>query len=299
MKIFIAGGTGFVGKHLVETLDKAGHSISALVRSPASAKKLPVKVETVAGDPMRPGAWQEAIPGHDAVINLTGNSIFSRWNKSSKQRIRDSRILSTRNIVDGLPEDSTGITLINASAAGFYGFCEDEEKFEDSSPGNDFLASVCVEWEKEAHRAEDKGARVVVSRFALVLGKDGGALAQMLPIFKSGLAGPLGSGRQWFPWIHISDLTEAIAFLLAHPDISGPVNLAAPHPVRNKEYARALGKALHRPAVIPVPGFALRIALGELATVLTEGCRMMPGVLNNAGFSFSFPTVESAFADLI
>ena len=235
MKIFIAGGTGFVGKHLVETLDKAGHSISALVRSPASAKKLPVKVETVSGDPMRPGSWQEAIPGHDAVINLTGNSIFSRWNKSSKQRICDSRILSTRNIVDGLPEDSTGITLINASAAGFYGFCGDEEKFEDSSPGNDFLASVCVEWEKEAHRAEIKGARVVVSRFALVLGKDGGALAQMLPIFKSGLAGPLGSGRQWFPWIHISDLTQAIAFLLTHPDISGPVNLAAPHPVRNKE----------------------------------------------------------------
>jgi hypothetical protein len=299
MNVFIAGGTGFIGQALIRKLLQEGHAVTALARTPEKLGKLSGKIRTVSGSPLIPGPWQQEVAGHDAIINLTGASIFTRWTPEAKKMILRSRIDSTRNIVEAIPAQAPSpLTLINASAAGFYGFCGDEAKYETDPPGAGFLASVCQAWENEANKAQGK-ARVVLMRTAVVLGKNGGALAAMLPAFRLGVGGKLGHGRQWFPWIHLEDLIDALIFLMENQEIHGPVNLGAPVPVRNGDFTRYLGQALHRPTFFGVPRFALHLALGELSTVVLEGCRMVPGVLREKGFNFRFPEVQPALEDIV
>lgn len=299
MKIFIAGGTGFIGQALIKKLLLVGHAVTALARNPAKLGDLSDQIRMVPGSPLIPGPWQQELASHEVIINLTGASIFTRWTPTAKEMILHSRIAATRNIVEAIPaQGPPPVTLINASASGFYGFCQDEEKYETDLPGTGFLASVCQAWENEANQAQGK-ARVVLMRTGVVLGKNGGALAAMLPAFRLGIGGRLGHGRQWFPWIHLDDLTNAIIFLMESKKIHGPVNLSAPRPVRNGEFTKCLGQTLHKPTFLTLPRFALQFALGELSSVVLEGCRMMPDVLLKNGFSFRFSEVQSAIENLV
>ena len=191
------------------------------------------------------------------------------------------------------------ITLFSASAVGYYGFHGDEELTEDSPPGDDFLAGVAVEWEREALKARETGARVVITRFGIVLGPGGGALGQMIPLFRMFVGGPIGSGRQWFSWVHIHDLAEAFVFLLNHREISGPVNLCSPIPVRNRTLARALGKALHRPSIFPAPAFMVKLILGEFGSVILNGQKVFPRRLLNSGFIFQYPHIDEAIESIV
>jgi uncharacterized protein (TIGR01777 family) len=300
MRIFITGGTGFVGRHLVSRLIGEGHTITVLSRAEKARDMLPGGISIVLGDPTGAGAWQDSVKGKDCIINLAGTSLFTRWTPEAKELIRESRISTTRNIVDAIePASGENITLFSTSAVGYYGFHGDEELAEESPPGDDFLARVAVDWENEARKAEGKGARVVITRFGIVLGEKGGALAQMIPIFRKYLGGPLGSGKQWFSWIHMGDLVGAFVFLMSHGEVSGPVNLTSPHPVRNEEVARAIGKAMRRPSFLPVPGFMLKLVLGEFGSVLLEGQRVIPRKLMDSGYVFIFPEIGEALKSLI
>jgi hypothetical protein len=191
------------------------------------------------------------------------------------------------------------MTLFSASAVGYYGFHGDEEIDEASAQGQDFLARLAVEWEGEAIKAEEKGARVVITRFGIVLGEKGGALGQMVPLFKKFIGGPIGSGKQWFSWVHIKDLAEAFVFLMKHPKISGPVNLCSPHPVQNRDLANALGSVLHRPSFMPAPGFMIKLVLGEFGSVILEGQRVIPRQLLKHGFAFQYPEITRALQDIL
>lgn len=295
MKIFLTGGTGFVGKSLAPALIREGHEVTVLTRS---GKGGPPGVSLVEGDPTQKGGWQAAIKEHDAVINLAGASIFTRWTDESKKIIRESRLLTTRNLVGAL-EGARVRHFFSTSAVGYYGFHKNEALTEESLPGDDFLARLGRDWEKEAREAEKKGCRVVITRFGIVLGEKGGALGQMIPLFRKYLGGPLGSGNQWFSWIHIEDLTAAFLFLLGHPEFSGPVNFTAPNPVRNRELAKTIGKAMGRPSFLPVPGFMLKLALGEFGSILLEGQKVIPQKLLNSGFQFRYPEIEQAIEQII
>jgi uncharacterized protein (TIGR01777 family) len=301
MDIFVTGGSGFVGKTLCQHLLDRGHEVTVLSRSAESSARMPRGVGHCLGDPTRPGPWQEEAARYQGFINLAGASIFERWTPAHKANILGSRVQSTRNLVQAMARrnDPEPATLVSASAVGYYGFRGDEELTEDAPPGEDFLAQVCRQWEEEASRAGDLGAKVVRARFGIVLGAGGGALSQMLPIFRKGLGGPLGHGRQWFSWIHQADLVEAIIQCLESPELAGPVNCAAPNPVTNRELARALGRALKRPAFLPAPGLAVKLLLGEFGSVLLEGQRVLPAKLMADGFSFRFPTIDQALADLL
>ena len=295
MKIFITGGTGFVGKTLAPALVRSGHEASILTRS--GRGEFP-GISWIEGDPTQKGKWQEAVKEHGVIINLAGASIFTRWTEEAKRIIRDSRILTTRHLLEAM-DGGMGKTLLSTSAIGYYGFHGDEDLTEDSPPGGDFLALLAKDWEAEAKEAEKKGCRVVLTRFGIVLGEKGGALGQMIPLFNKYVGGPLGSGKQWFSWIHIEDLTRAFLFLLEHPEISGPVNFTAPKPVRNKEVAQCLGRILGRPAFLPAPGFMLRLVLGEFGSILLEGQRVLPQKLMQAGFQFSYPEIDRALRQVI
>lgn len=299
MNVFIAGGTGFIGQALIKKLLLNGHAVTALVRNPKKLEGLSSQLHMVQGSPLIPGPWQQELASHEVIINLTGASIFTRWTPAAKKMILHSRVAATKNIVEAIPaQGPSPLTLINASASGYYGFCQDEEKYETDPSGSDFLATVCQAWEKEALQAQDK-VRVVLMRTGVVLGENGGALAKMLPAFRLGIGGKLGHGRQWFPWIHLDDLTSAILFCMENREIAGPVNLCAPTPVSNAELTSILGRVLHRPTFLAVPGFALRLVLGELSSVVLEGCNMMPGVLMKNGFSFRFPALQPALENII
>ncbi|MGV1098856.1 TIGR01777 family oxidoreductase [Thiovibrio sp. JS02] len=299
MNVFIVGGTGFLGNALIRKLLASGHRVTALARSPHKLRPFLSEIRVLKGSPLEPHGWQQEVARHEVLINLTGANIFRRWTKKNKELILASRLDSTRNLVAAIPENPPRpVTLINTSASGFYGFCGDEEKYEDAPAGEDFLATVCRAWEKEATRAQGK-ARVITMRIGIVLGKNGGALARMLPGFRLGVAGKLGHGRQWFPWIHLEDLTDAILFCMENKAIQGPVNMSAPNPVRNLEFTKAMGTVLHRPTFMAVPAFLVRLALGELGSVVLEGCRMMPGVLVGRGFSFRFGELKSALENIL
>jgi uncharacterized protein (TIGR01777 family) len=250
---------------------------------------------------MKAELTQEKIVGHDIVINLAGASIFRRWNKENKKAIYQSRILSTRNIVDAINKHADRkIVLLNGSAVGFYGFREDEELDESSLPGNDFLATVVKDWEAEALKSEGEGNRVVLCRIGVILGKDGGALSRMLSVFKWGIGSPLGSGKQWFSWICLPDLVNIFLYLMQDKTISGPVNCTSPNPVTNREMTTSLGKALHRPVFLPpVPAFVLNAVLGEFSEVFVRGQKVIPARLIAKGFVFQYPEIESAFASLV
>lgn len=300
MKILITGGRGFVGTQLTSRFIQDGNEVTILTRSRKGPGKGPAGISYLQGDPTQKGPWQEAIINHDAVINLAGASIFSKWTEEHKKAIRESRVNTTQNIVEGIPSvPSKKITLLSTSAVGYYGFCGDEELVEDSPPGNDFLARIAKEWEGEALKARDKGARVVITRFGIVMGEKGGALSQMIPLFKKYIGGPIGSGKQWFSWVHIKDLAEAFAFLLKHPEISGPVNVCSPNPVRNKDLAKALGKALHKPSFLPAPGFMVKLVLGEFGSVILEGQRVIPRRLLERGFVFQYPDIKKALESIL
>src|SRR5512145_1575179 len=230
MKIFMTGGTGFVGTYLTKRLIAEGHAVTILTQTPTGADLKMPGLTYLIGNPNIRGKWQDAVREHDVMINLAGASIFSRWTAAQKKILLSSRIETTRHLVEALPDDSRHITFFSTSAVGYYGFHEDEELTESDPPGNDFLASLAFAWEQEAGLARNKGARVIITRFGIVLGKNGGALGQMIPLFKYFLGGPLGSGRQWFSWIHMKDLAEAFIFLLEHKDVSGAINLCSPRP---------------------------------------------------------------------
>jgi len=298
MKIFITGGSGFIGKHLSAFLLGRGHSVTAIGRRPLEAFIENDHFTYLKSDTSQSGKWQESLQGMDAVVNLAGQTIFKRWSKRYKQIIYDSRILTTRHIVEALPAGGH-TTLCSASATGYYGDRADDILTEIEPPGTDFLAHVAADWETEVLLAGEKGNRVVTARFGIVLGKGGGALSRMIPAFKSFAGGPVGSGTQWFPWIHIDDLTAAVLFVIENKRVQGPVNLCTPHPVRNRELSNTLGKILNRPALVPVPAFMLRLALGELGSALLASQRVVPERLTQSGFAFKHPGIEEAISAIV
>jgi len=298
MKAIITGGLGFIGTQLSIQLLEKGHQVAIIDHSPQPGPNTPEKARYIYADTTVPGAWQEEVRDQDVVINLAGASIFRRWDDNAKKSIYESRILTTRNIVEAMP-DKRGTLLCNTSAVGYYGFRGDEKLTEKDGPGDDFLAGVCVDWEKEANKAINKGARVAITRFGIVLGKTGGVLGKMIPAFKRFAGGPLGNGEQWFSWIHMEDLLNAFLFVVENKNMYGPINFCSPDPVRNRDFAKALGKVLFRPAFLPMPAFILRIALGEFGSVLLEGQRVIPSVLLSCGFAFKYPDITAALREVV
>jgi uncharacterized protein (TIGR01777 family) len=288
-----AGGTGFVGVSLANRLRARGDEVTVLGHAAGRPRGLDAAVEVLVADATVAGAWQRRLAAHETVVNLAGAPIFTRWSAASKRVIRESRLLTTRNVVDALPAGG-GVTLLSTSAVGYYGFRGDEWLDEDARPGDDFLARLCVEWEGEARRAGERGARVVIARFGIVLGPGGGVLGQMAPLFRAFLGGRLGSGDQWFSWIHVEDLLAALEFLAGRPQSSGAYNLTAPEPVTNRALTRELGRVLHRPTLLPAPAFAVRLALGEFGDVLLRGQRVQPRRLLAEGFRFAHPAFAAA-----
>jgi uncharacterized protein (TIGR01777 family) len=306
MKVFVMGGTGLIGSALIPRLLDRKDSVVLLTRRPDHARaRWRDQCAVVEGDPMKAGPWMDVVKDCDAVINLVGESIFTqRWNDEFKILLRDSRILSTQNAVKALaqnPKNSVGNprVLVNASAIGFYGPRGDEELTEDGSPGHDTLGKVGVEWEKAARAAEANGVRVALMRIGVVLAKEGGALPQMLPPFRFGVGGPIGFGKQWFSWIHIDDMVGLLLLALDHPQAHGPINGTAQNPVTNKVFSKALGRALHRPAIFPVPPLMLKLRFGQVAEVLTTGQRVIPAKALALGYKFKYPDIDPALAKLV
>ena len=298
MKIFITGGSGFVGTHLVQDLLYRGHRVIAVGTSSAHKNPPNENFRYISADTTLKGPWQDVLEDVDAIINLAGRNIFKLWSDTYKNQIYNSRILTTRNLVEAVPE-SKGIILCSTSGAGYYGNRADEVLMEDASPGSDFLAKVSIDWEKEAFLAEKKGVRVAAMRFGVVLDKNGGALAKMIPAFKSFAGGPLGSGLQWFPWIHMDDLISAINFILENDEIKGPVNFCAPNPIRNRDFGKALGNVLKRPSFMKVPLFMIRLVMGEMGTLLTNSQKVIPHKLLRHGFKFQHPDIDHALGDIL
>jgi len=299
MKIFMTGGSGFVGTFLSRELMREGREITILSRRARQPDPAFPGIRHITGDPTREGPWMAAAREHDWIINLAGASVFSRWTAAAKKELLESRILTTQNLVKALSQGDRRQLFCSTSAIGYYGNREDEELTEDSPPGADFLARLAADWEAEALKAQDLGIRTVVTRFGLVLGRGGGVLSQMAPLFRKFLGGPVGSGRQWFSWIHQRDHARAFLLVKDHPEISGPVNFTAPHPVRNRDLAKALGRVLHRPAFMPAPAFMIRLVLGEFGQVILEGQKVLPKKLLDAGFEFLYPTIDKALEDLL
>lgn len=303
MKIFITGGTGFVGRHLCKHFIEDGHHVIAVARSyePESLQAQIVdhpNFTYIAADTTRAGDWQGRLSGCDAAVNLAGKSIFTLWTDKAKRQIYDSRVKTTRNLVEALSPDGR-TTLVNASAVGYYGDRGDETLSETEPPGDDFLASLAKDWEGEALKARQKGTRVVLTRFGIVLGKGGGAMEMMIPVFRMFMGGRLGSGKQWFPWVHIHDLTAAVRFVIDRPSIEGAVNFCAPNPVRNEDLAAALGEKLDRPAMLPAPSIAVKGLLGEFGEALLCSQRARPEVLMASDFAFAYPDIRQALDQIV
>ncbi|RJQ19422.1 MAG: TIGR01777 family protein [Nitrospiraceae bacterium] len=289
MNILITGGTGFIGTALCRELRNTGHTVIVTSRRRSDSKE---KLTWDPPDLIPP----DVISNFDAVINLAGEPIASgRWTKEKKRKILSSRVTATRALVDSMRNAGAkpGV-LISASAIGYYGAHGDEYVTEDTPPSSDFLADVCVKWEAEALKAQEFGTRVVITRIGGVLESDGGALPQMIIPFKFFLGGPIGSGKQWFSWVHRDDVVGIMKYALEHDTVSGPVNATAPNPVTNKEFSTALGKALNRPSCFAVPGFVVELTLGELGKVLLTGQRVLPGKALNAGYQFKYTEVNDA-----
>ena len=297
MKIVVAGGTGFLGRPLCERLAAEGHDLVILTRgslpSTAGARAVAWSPDGSAG------AWSSEIDGAHAVINLAGRSIAGkRWSAAHKQQILDSRIRATRSLAAAIAGASRPPSVfVSGSAVGYYGPLGDELAVESMPAGSDFLARVCEQWEAEANGAASPRTRVVCIRTGLVLERDGGALPQMLPPFKIGAGGPIGSGRQYWSWIHRADWIDLVRWAIRTDAAAGPLNATAPEPVRNAEFAHALGRALHRPSFMPAPAFALRLVLGEMAdALLLSGQRAVPATAGALGFRFKYTKINEAFA---
>jgi uncharacterized protein len=298
MRICIAGGTGFIGTRLTQRLMSHGYEVTVISSRGKSVSKNAQTPRYLKADTTREGDWQKELGGFDVIINLTGRTIFHYWTKSYKKQIHSSRVETTRNIVNGLPVQAETI-LLNGSAAGYYGDSGDVEQFENSPGGDDFLATVCRDWEKEAFRAREKGVRVAAMRFGVVLGKGGGAIETMKTPFKLGLGGPIGNGNQWFPWIHLDDLVSAVIFLMNGEALHGAFNFTAPGHVRQKEFAKKLAKTLNRPAFMPAPAFFMKNALGEFGNSLLLGQKVVPKGLQENGFVFQYPQLEDALEEIL
>jgi uncharacterized protein (TIGR01777 family) len=292
MRIVLAGASGFLGSRLRTSLAAEGHELVRLVRRPVT------RPDERRWDPFTGSLDAEILAGADAVVNLAGAGVGDkRWTDTYKQVLADSRIRPTStlaSVLASLPAERRPRLLLNASAVGFYGDTGDAAVDESSPAGGGFLADLCQAWEGATARAREAGVRVVLLRTGLVLDANGGLLRPLTLATRLYLGGPLAGGRQWMPWIAIADWIRAVHFLMAHEEISGPVNLVGPHPVRNRDFARALGRALHRPAPWPVPRVALRLVLGEFANEAVASQRVLPGVLTKAGFTFQHSDLDSA-----
>ncbi|GAB4569602.1 MAG: TIGR01777 family oxidoreductase [Anaerolineae bacterium] len=307
MRVIVTGGSGLIGRALVRDLTQDGHEVVILSRRPGNVLGLPEGARAVYWDGSTADGWGHLVDGAGAVINLAGESIGGsglldvRWTPARKRRIRDSRLNAGKAVVEAIEAaEHRPEVLVQASAVGYYGtHTDDREITEDSPPGNDFLARICVDWEQSTRAVERMGVRRIILRTGVVLSTRGGALPrQMLP-FKFFAGGPLGSGQQWFPWIHLADEARAIRFLMENEDAQGPYNLCAPNPVTNAEFSRALGHAMRRPAMIPAPAAAFKLLFGEAAMILLEGQKAVPRRLQALGFTFEFPDVRVALENLI
>ena len=291
MKILISGSHGLVGTALIESLKADGHDIFRLVRH------YPHSPSEIEWSPDRYSIALSLIEGFDAVVHLAGESIAEgRWSDEKKKRIRESRVKGTRLLGDALANlTQQPKVMISASAIGYYGNRGDETLTEASSPGDDFLSEVCVEWEKATDLAKEKGIRTVNARFGIILDKDGGALKKMLPPFKMGIGGRIGDGKQWMSWIALDDVVGGIKFSLTNDSLQGPVNFVAPNPVRNAEFTKTLGRALSRPTIFPIPAFGVKLAFGEMAdALLLASQRVEPGKLGEVGYQFKYSRLDDA-----
>jgi uncharacterized protein (TIGR01777 family) len=305
MRVFVTGGTGLIGRRLIRQLRRRDDDVVVVSRRADAWERVGHDVAVVVGDPTEAGPWQDGIAECDAVINLAGAGIFDkRWNDTYKATIRESRLRSTANVVAALAKqptraDGSPKVLVNGSAIGYYGPHGDEELTEDSPPGSDFMARLCVEWEAAARAVEQAGVRAALVRTGVVLDTAGGALSALLPPFKVGAGGPVGSGTQYMSWIHWADCVGIMLLALDHAEATGPLNNTAPQPVTNREFGKALGRALGRPAFLPTPAFGLRLLLGEVAGVITTGQRVLPKRASALGYQFRYPDIDSALRQLI
>lgn len=296
MNVFLTGATGLIGRALADGLVRDGHGVVALTRSEGA--RLPEGVRAVRGDPATPGAWEDELARCDACVHLAGEPVAEgRWTAEKKARIRDSRVRSTERVAAAVARGGPAV-LVSGSAVGFYGSRRDEVLDETAAPGSDFLAEVSKAWEAAAAPARAR-ARVVLLRTGIVLAREGGALPRLVLPFKLFGGGPLGDGAFWQPWIHLADEVGLIRFALADARCEGPLNAAAPEPVRNRDLARAIGKVLHRPSFFPAPAAALRLALGETADVVLASQRVVPAKALALGFRFRFPDLREALRDLL
>jgi uncharacterized protein (TIGR01777 family) len=306
VRIVVTGGTGFVGKALVHTLVGRGDDVVVLTRGAACRPnhacaecKNGGKVELVHWDPAEPGPWQETVEGSDGVVHLAGASVLDgRWTSERKQELVSSRVRSTELVAQAIAKARRKPSVfVSASAVGYYGTAAGDRVLEETdAPGSDFLATLTRDWEAAAKEA---GVRTVLPRIGIVLGRGGGALAQLLPMFRAFMGGPVGSGAQFMAWIHLRDVVRALEHAIARPDVDGPINVTGPEPVTMDTFAATLAKTLGRPAAVRVPAFAVRLAMGEAAEVVLTGQRAVPKRLVDSGFAFVFPELASALADLV
>jgi uncharacterized protein (TIGR01777 family) len=306
MKIIITGGSGLIGRRLTKNLTQNGHEVVILSRTPSKLSALPSGASVVQWDAKSSTGWEDEAEKADAIVNfaganLAGEGFFpTRWSEDRKRLLYDSRINSGNAVVEAVTKAETKPkVVIQASAIGYYGPRGDEKITEESSPGSDYLARICVDWESSSEEVEKFGVRRVVIRSGIYLTPDDGALMRLLLPFKLFAGGPFGDGQQWYSWIHPTDEVEAIRFLIEHPDASGVFNLTSPNPEKNRDFAKILGRVMKRPSFMPVPGFALKTLFGEVTTVVLDGQRVLPERLQELGFSFKFPNLESALQDLL
>lgn len=294
MRVTLTGATGLIGSRLVRELQARGDDVTVLSRDPGAARQR-LGVEAVRWDPEHEPAPAEALAGRDGVVHLAGENVAQRWSEETKRRIRTSRELGTRNLVAGLrTAEPRPRVLVSSSAVGYYGPHGDEPLPEDTPPGDDFLAGVCVVWEREADAATELEVRVVRIRTGVVLDREGGALGKMLPFFKAGIGGPVAGGRQRMPWVHAEDVVGMMVAALGDERWAGAVNATAPHPVTNRAFSKALGRALRRPALAPVPAFAIRTLYGDMAEIVTEGQNAIPQLAQDLGYAYRHPDLDEA-----
>lgn len=300
MRVIIAGGTGLIGRALTHSLINDDHEVIVLTRNPEKAN-LPAGAVAQQWDGRSAKGWSHWVDGADAIVNLAGVGLADRrWTANRKALIRNSRLDAGRAVVQAVQKvKQKPEVVIQSSAVGYYGPRDDSVITEDAVPGVDFLAKACVDWEASTASVEDMGVRRVLICSGVVLSMDGGALPRMMLPFKFFIGGPIGSGKQWLSWIHMADEVAAIRFLIEHKAAAGRFNLSAPNPIINADFGRAIGKAMGRPAILPTPGFALKLAFGELSTTLLTGQRVVPQRLQDLGFAFQFSEAEDALRDLL
>jgi uncharacterized protein (TIGR01777 family) len=300
MNVTLTGATGLIGAAIVRALQARGDAVTVLSRDPDRARAALGDVEAHAWQPLQEPAPAAALRGRDAVVHLAGESVAQRWTDEARRAILESRETGTRNLVAGIgAADARPRVLVSASGVDYYGPHGDERLTEDAPPGDDFLARVCVAWEREASRAAEHGLRVAILRTAVVLDREGGALSKMLPFFRLGVGGPVAGGRQYMPWIHAEDIVGLYLAGLDDAAWEGAINACAPEPVTNREFSRTLGRALRRPAFAPVPGLAVRLLYGDMAEIVTEGQRAVPEHALADGFTYKYVDLDEALADAL